>query len=154
MFQNLFPYNFKKLLSIYSKESACSAGDPGSIPGLGQSPGEGNGNPLQYSCRENPRDRGAWEAAVYRGAQSRTRLKWLRHFRMPLRPPVDLPHPGIEPGCLASPALARGSLSLGPPGSPFYTVDPCVYVNPKPPIYSSLNISPLVISLFSSPLLP
>ena len=41
------------------KESACSAGDPGSIPGLGRSPGEGNGSPLQYSCLENPIDRGA-----------------------------------------------------------------------------------------------
>ena len=41
------------------KESACSAGDLGSIPGLGESPGEGNGNPLQYSCLENPMDRGA-----------------------------------------------------------------------------------------------
>ena len=42
-----------------SKESACNAGDPGSIPGLGRSPGEENGNPLQYSCLENPVDRGA-----------------------------------------------------------------------------------------------
>ena len=42
------------------KESACSAGDPGSIPGLGRSPGEGNGNPLQYSCLENSMDKGAW----------------------------------------------------------------------------------------------
>ena len=41
------------------KESACNAGDPGSIPGLGRSPGEGNGNPLQYSCLENPIERGA-----------------------------------------------------------------------------------------------
>ena len=41
------------------KESACHAGDPGSIPGLGRSPGEGNGNPLQYSCLENSIDRGA-----------------------------------------------------------------------------------------------
>ena len=40
--------------------SACNAGDRGSIPGLGRSPGEGNGNPLQYSCLENPTDRGAW----------------------------------------------------------------------------------------------
>ena len=40
--------------------SACNAGDPGSIPGLGRSPGEGNGNPLQYPCLENPMDRGAW----------------------------------------------------------------------------------------------
>ena len=43
-----------------SKASACNAGDPGLIPGLGRSPGEGNGNPLQYSCLENPMDRGAW----------------------------------------------------------------------------------------------
>ena len=42
------------------KESACNAGDPGSIPGLGKSPGEENGNPLHYSCLENPMDRGAW----------------------------------------------------------------------------------------------
>ena len=42
------------------KVSACNAGDPGSIPGLGRSPGEGNGNPLQYSCLENPTDGGAW----------------------------------------------------------------------------------------------
>ena len=42
------------------KESACNAGDPGSIPGLARSPGEGNGNPLQYSCLENPMDGGAW----------------------------------------------------------------------------------------------
>ena len=42
------------------KASACNAGDPGSIPGLRRSPGEGNGNPLQYSCLENPMDGGAW----------------------------------------------------------------------------------------------
>ena len=42
------------------KVSACNAGELGSIPGLGRSPGEGNGNPLQYSCPENPVDRGAW----------------------------------------------------------------------------------------------
>ena len=50
--------------SSVGKESACNAGDPGSIPGLGRSPGEGNGNPLQYSCPENPMDRGAWQVAV------------------------------------------------------------------------------------------
>ena len=43
-----------------SKASACNAGDLGSNPGLGRSPGEGNGNPLQYSCLENPMDGGAW----------------------------------------------------------------------------------------------
>ena len=50
------------------KESACNAGDLGLIPGLGRCPGEGNGYPLQYSCLENPMDRGAWWATVY-GAQ-------------------------------------------------------------------------------------
>ena len=47
------------------KESACNAGDPGSIPGSGRSPGEGNGNPLQYSCLGNPRDREAWQATLH-----------------------------------------------------------------------------------------
>ena len=46
-------------------ESTCNAGDLGSIPGLGRFPGEGNGNPLQYSCLENPMDRGAWRPAVH-----------------------------------------------------------------------------------------
>ena len=48
-----------------SKEFACNAGDRGLIPGLGRCPGEGNGNPLQYSCLENPIDRGAWRATVH-----------------------------------------------------------------------------------------
>ena len=60
--------------SSVSKKNACNAGDLGSIPGLGTSPGEGNGNPLQYSCLENPMDRGAWQATVYGVAKSRTRL--------------------------------------------------------------------------------
>ena len=51
--------------SSISKESACSAGDLGSIPGSGRSPGEGNGSPFQYSCLENPMDREAWQATVY-----------------------------------------------------------------------------------------
>ena len=49
--------------------------DEGSIPGLGRSPGGGHGSPLQYSCLENPMDRGAWWATVHRVAKSRTRLK-------------------------------------------------------------------------------
>ena len=48
-----------------NKESACNAGDLGSILGLGRSPGVGTGNPLQYSCLENPMDRGAWQAIVH-----------------------------------------------------------------------------------------
>ena len=51
-------------LSSVGKESVCNAGDPGSIPGSGRPPGEGNGNPLQYSCLENPMNRGAWWATV------------------------------------------------------------------------------------------
>ena len=54
-----------------SKESACNAGDPGSIPGSGRSPGEGNDYPLQYSCLENSMDRGAW-AVVHRVVKSQT----------------------------------------------------------------------------------
>ena len=54
------------------KASAGNAGDLGSIPGSGRSPGEGNGNPLQYSCLENPMDRGAWQAKVHGVAKSQT----------------------------------------------------------------------------------
>ena len=54
--------------------SAGDAGDGGSIPGSGRSPGGGNGNSLQYSCLENPTDRGTWRAIVHRVAKSRLRL--------------------------------------------------------------------------------
>ena len=57
-----------------SKESACNAGNLGLIPRLGRSPGEGNGNPLQYSCLENSIDRGAWQATVHGAEKSWTRL--------------------------------------------------------------------------------
>ena len=56
------------------KGSAYTAGDLGLIPGSGRSPGERNGNPLQYSCLENSMDRGAWWATVHRVAKSQTRL--------------------------------------------------------------------------------
>ena len=62
MIKNL-PLSFPR--SSGGKESAFSAGDLGSIPRLGRSPGERNGNPLQYACLENPMDRGAWQATVY-----------------------------------------------------------------------------------------
>ena len=62
------------------KASASNAGEPGSIPGLGRSPGEGNGNPLLYSCLENPMDWGAWWAAVHRVTKSRTRLSDLTYL--------------------------------------------------------------------------
>ena len=60
--------------SSADKESACKAGDLGSVPGLGRSPGEGNGNSLQYSCLENPMDRGACQATVQGVPESRTGL--------------------------------------------------------------------------------
>ena len=56
--------------------NAGDAGDEGLIPGLGRSPGGGNGNPLQYSCLENPMDRGAWQATVHGVAESRTLSDW------------------------------------------------------------------------------
>ena len=56
------------------KASAYNAGDLGSIPGSGRSPGEGHGNPLQYSCLENPMDSGAWWATVHRVTKSWTQL--------------------------------------------------------------------------------
>ena len=63
---------------LSGKESACNAGasgDTGSIPGLGRSPGEEKGNPLQHFCLENPMDRGAWRDTVHEVAKSRTRLR-------------------------------------------------------------------------------
>ena len=83
------------------KASACNAGDLGLIPGLGRSPGEGNGNPLQYSCLENPMDRGAWWATVHGVAKSRTQLSdftsgWAEACRLQptaqKRGREDLPH--------------------------------------------------------------
>ena len=56
------------------KASTCNEGDLGSIPGSGRSPGERNGNPLQYSCLENPMDGEAWRATVHGVAKSRARL--------------------------------------------------------------------------------
>ena len=57
--------------------SAGNIRDAGLIPGLGRAPGGGHGNPLQYSCLENPVDRGAWQATVHKVTKSQTRLKWL-----------------------------------------------------------------------------
>ena len=63
------------------KASAYDAGDPGLIPGLGRSSGEGNGTPLQYSCLENPMDGRAWWATVHEVTKSQT---WLSDFTSPL----------------------------------------------------------------------
>ena len=64
-----------------SKVSAYNAGDPGSIPGSGRSPGEGNTNPLQYSCLENPMDGEAWLATVHGVTKSWTRLSNFTFFQ-------------------------------------------------------------------------
>ena len=73
---NFLPSNFGLGFPSGSddKESALNAGDPGWIPGLGRSPGEGNGNPLQYSCLENSMDRRDWRVAVHWVAKSKTQL--------------------------------------------------------------------------------
>ena len=62
------------------KESACNVGDPGLIPGSGRSPGEGNGNPLQYSCLENPMNGGVWQATVHGVAKIHTPLNDFTFF--------------------------------------------------------------------------
>ena len=65
-------------VALVVKNPPASAGDVrdmGSIPGLERSPGEGNGNPLQYSCLENTMDRGAWRATIHGITKSQTRLK-------------------------------------------------------------------------------
>ena len=80
MFEKDFPGGSDGKASVYN------VGDLGLSPGLGRSPGEGNGTPLQYYCLENPMDRGAWQAAVYGVAKSRTRLSdfTLLHFILKL----------------------------------------------------------------------
>ena len=66
--------------STEGKASACNAGDPGLIPGLGRSPEGGNGNLLQYSCLENAMDRGAWRATVHGvGHKESDMTEWLTH---------------------------------------------------------------------------
>ena len=60
--------------SSVGKESACSAGNPGAIPGSERGPGKGNANPLQYSCLEHLMDRGAWRATVHGFARVRHKL--------------------------------------------------------------------------------
>ena len=72
--------NYKKQITGFpggsdDKKSACNAGDLGSIPGSGTSPGEGTGNPLQYSYLENSMDRGAWRAIVHRVAKNQIKTE-------------------------------------------------------------------------------
>ena len=77
------------VLVVKNPPANTNAGDPGdtgSVPGSGRSPGEGNGNPLQYSCLENPIDRGAWKATVHVVAKSLTGLKQLSIHTLHSRP--------------------------------------------------------------------
>ena len=78
------------LVAQMVKASGYNVGDLGSIPGLGRSPGEGNGNPLWYSCLENPMDGGAWWAAVHGVAKSQTRLSNFTSLEGKLRIRVTL----------------------------------------------------------------
>ena len=84
---------------MVKKKSACNAGDPGLIPWLGRSSGEGNGNPLQYSCLENPVNRGAWRATVMGSQRVRQGL-------------ASKPQQALPP---VHPQALEGSIQ-GPPG--------------------------------------
>ena len=75
-----FSLSFFFFFCSEGKESACNAGDPSLIPGLGRSPGKGDGNLLQYSCLENPMDRGAWQVTACRVSKSRTSLSQVTLF--------------------------------------------------------------------------
>ena len=82
MFSQEIKVSKASLVAQMVKESACNAGDLGSIPGSGRSPGEGNDNSLEYSYLENPMDRGAWQAIVHGVTKSQTQLSDLHfHFQ-------------------------------------------------------------------------
>ena len=94
--------------SSVGKESACNAEDPGSIPRSGRSPWEGNGNPLQYSCLENPMDRGAWQATVHGVARVGHDLATLLlllvfHWGFPREVACNAGDPSLIPGLGSSP---------------------------------------------------
>ena len=112
------------------KASACHVGDPGLIPGLGRSPGEGNGNPLQYSCLENPMDKEAWRATVHRVTKSQTQLSkfTLLHFTS-LTTWVLMPVPLLShvPLLLCS----QHSPTLVSPGSYLMVNDSCPFICPS-----------------------
>ena len=92
------------------KASVYNAGDLGSIPGSGIFPGEGNGNPLQYSSRKSHGQRSLVQATVHGVAKSRTQLS---DFTFTFFPPWGLPDPRTELGTPASPALQADPLLLG-----------------------------------------
>ena len=73
--QQSYPIWTSLVAQTVNNESTCNVGDLGSIPGLGRSPGEDHGNTLQYSCLENPDNRGAWRATAHGVAKSQTQLR-------------------------------------------------------------------------------
>ena len=89
------------------KNPSADARDVGSIPGLGRFPGVGNGNPLQYSCLENPMDRGVWQTTVHRVTKSRTGLTHTRY---------DGHHADVK--VVTQQAARKAFLSLWPQGTP------------------------------------
>ena len=98
------------------KEPPCNARDGGSIPGSERSPGEGPGNSLRYSCLENPRDRGAWRAAVHRVTKESDSTEW-QHTPLPLPSSCGAAPAGIWPSLFSWQFLvgAQEALSEGPP---------------------------------------
>ena len=127
---NILMWYMGFLCSSVGKEFACSAGGLGSIPGLGRSPGEGNGNPLQYLCLENLLDRGAWWTAVHGVSKSQARLSnfhflslqrlicWCRSSARP--PKIDtgpcfLPPEGLILFCFGGPRLPGNLAGFGMP---------------------------------------
>ena len=155
------------------KEPACNTGDLGSITGLGISPWEGNGNPLQYFCLENPMDRGAWQATVYRVQKSWTWLKQPKtpqfscsvvsdylwpHESQHARPPCPSPTPGVHPDsrpssqwchpAISSSVIPFSSCPQSLPASESFTMSQLFAWGGQSTSYLKWLI------LFSSPLLP
>ena len=117
---DLSPLALKKLSGFPGgsddKESACNSGDPGSIRGLGRSPGEGNGSPIQYSYLDNPMDRGTWRATVHAAAAAAKSLQSCPTLCNPIDgSPPGSPIPGILQarilGWVAISFFRRSSLS-------------------------------------------
>ena len=100
---------------LSGKESACKAGDVGSVPGLARSPGEGKGNPLQYSCLGNPMDRGTWQVTVHGVPKSQVRSS----HETTARVPCCTPSPHADPRISSSPSCSSpASLSCAARGAP------------------------------------
>ena len=96
------------LMAQVVKKSACNAGDPSLIPGSGRSPGGGYGNPLQYSCLENPMDRGAWQALVHGITKSQTLSNLTPYFHLcnpRIQHGLSVPYLFILSGCRNSRSL-------------------------------------------------